>query len=171
MEVLAADGSSISLRQALLPLLAECLGGDGGQRVAAPGTQLKSQPSTPLARAGNGAGSMAASESIDGEAPLAAAATETSSGTDQAAAPAPAEESDKGEAGAAAAADGAPSPVDAGGVAATAAESLLDLAAAERRLLVGGASPPRDAPLAWLHAQLHAGDYLLYAVLPVPQAR
>jgi autophagy-related protein 5 len=54
-------------------------------------------------------------------------------------------------------------------VTATAAESLLELAAAEGRLLVGGASPPLDAPLAWLHAHLHAGDYFLYAILHVHQ--
>ena len=169
VEVLAANGSSISLRQALLPLLAECLGGYGG-RVAAPGTQLESLPSTPLARPGNDTGSVAASESVDGEAPPVAAASEASSGADQTATAAPAEGSDNGEAAAAAAAaEGAPSPAGAGGVTATAAESLLELAAAERRLLVGGASPPLDAPLAWLHAHLHAGDYFLYAILHVPQ--
>ena len=36
--------------------------------------------------------------------------------------------------------------------------------AALRRVLVAGISPPLDAPLAWLHANLHAADYFLYVV-------
>jgi autophagy-related protein 5 len=48
-----------------------------------------------------------------------------------------------------------------------AAERLLEQAAAEQRLLVGGTTPPLDAPLAWLHAHLHAPDFFLYIVLHI----
>lgn len=34
-----------------------------------------------------------------------------------------------------------------------------------RAVIVNGVQPPLDAPLAWLHAQLHAPDYFLYIVV------
>jgi autophagy-related protein 5 len=37
--------------------------------------------------------------------------------------------------------------------------------------LVGGVAPSLQAPLAWLHAHLHAPDYFLYVVVRADLAR
>lgn len=167
-------------------------GGAGSEGVQSqPGTPaaaaggVQSQPGTPAAAAAAEApkaadhdGGMSPSPSADVE--LAAAPSAEAPGS-AAAAAAPGD--DEGGSSAAAAADepAAPSAAAAaaaaeagdGGIAAadgssSQAAALLDEAAAAGRVLVGGTAPPLDAPLAWLHANLHAPDYFLYVVAHVP---
>lgn len=202
MAALAQDGSPVSLRQALLPLVEEFLrhrGSSGGAgslaasmaappspgAAGAPATRaVQSLPGTPVARSSSlledGGGTPVAQLSADAELP---AAAETSAGqlgaTDGA-------EASGSSAAAAAAGPEAPAPASAAegsgvdeqaaaaaGDATLAGEAaaLLEQAAADRRVLVAGTCPPLEAPLAWLHAQLHAPDFFLYVVLHLPLAR
>ena len=192
---LGAGGEPVSLRQALLPLLEEALlrcGGNGrggadaaGSAAATGGAQ--SQPSTPssataaaaaaaaAAKGGDAGGGISPSPSADAELPAAPSAEASGSGAAEAApndgagssSTAAAEQPAAAgvpEAAVDAAADGAA----AAGTAPSQATALLEAAAAAGRVLVGGTSPPLDAPLAWLHTNLHAPDYFLYVVAHVP---
>lgn len=196
---LAPDGSPVSLRQALLPLVEEILrhrssGGSLAASVAAPPSPMaasaaggvQSLPGTPVARsssnmAEDGGVMPAAQASTDAELPVASEASggrvgaadgdEASSSSTAAAAAA---EPPPPAAGASDGAGNAGQPTEAAaGEAAQAGEAaaLLERAATDKRLLIGGTCPPLDTPLAWLHAQLHAPDFFLYAVLHLPLPR
>lgn len=143
---LAADGSPVSLQDALLPLVSECLQRHGVSGTAA-AAGVQSQPGTPRAR-GSSVG-----DSGDGGTEAAAPAAESSKGCETGSSMAALSLADGRAAG-------TPDPS-----AAAEAAVLLEQAAAAQRLLVGGAAPPLDAPLAWLHAQLHAPDFFLYVTL------
>ena len=189
---LAADGRPLSLRDALLPLLEECLpgrsgsGSGGGGELAAsvaapasPAAAVQSLPGTPVARSssagedGGGGGSATpaaqASASTDAELPPAPEASEGQpSGTDgdEASSSMAAAGATAGIPAAAAAAG-----MEGSGAPAGEAAAQLEQAAADGRLLVAGVTPPLDTPLAWLHAQLHAPDCFLYIVVHLPLAR
>ena len=114
----------MSLREALLPLVAACLG------AAEPRSPAGERP--PSA----GAGPVSPSAASDSG----AAAEGQALGDDQQ------QQAQQPEAG----------------------EPPGELAWVEARMqqvLVAGISPPLEAPLAWLHAQLHAADYFLYVVV------
>lgn len=197
---LAADGSPIILRQALLPLVEEILrhrssSGSLAASVAAPPSPMaasaagavQSLPGTPVARsssmAEDGGGVPAAQASTDAELPVASEASggqlgategeeaSSSSTATAAAAATPAvatgASDGAGNAGQSAAGEAAAGEAAQAGEAA----ALLERAATDKRLLIGGTCPPLDTPLAWLHAQLHAPDFFLYAVLHLPLPR
>lgn len=165
VEALAADGSAVTLRQALLPLLAECVTGSRGADSTAasltvPATLLAaSSGSTTLV--GNDRGSLEAATASSDAKPAAepevgAALVEAGSGAAESGdASSPARDSTSNAAG--------HDETGVGG--ATESTCLLEASVAQRRLLVAGTTPPLDAPLAWLHAQLHAPDFFLYIVL------
>ena len=170
VEAEAADGGSISLREVLLPLLAECLAAGGGAAAGKAAPAAQSLPSTPVGRSSSAAGDGGASGSEPGagtgaEGLVAPTAAEEAAGAAEAE---PGQDApDQQSSGAQAAAEEADGAVQAAAEpdGTAAAASWLEAAAAERRLLVGGVTPPLDAPLAWLHAHLHAADYFLYIVV------
>ena len=113
-EAQRADGGFVTLREALLPLVAASLGGGGGSS----NSQAGEQPASPGPAAGREPAGAAQSleERQGGEPP------------------------------------GQP-------------QQLAWVEARMQQVLVAGISPPLEAPLAWLHAQLHAADYFLYVVV------
>lgn len=184
---LAADGRPLSLRDALLPLLEECLprrGGSSGSggalatSAAAPPSlvaAVQSLPGTPVARSsstadgggGSGSATPAVQASADAELPPALEVSEGQPrGTDGDEA-----SSSLAAAGAATGAAATAAMMQGGGAPAGEAAAQLEQAAADGRVLVAGVTPSLDTPLAWLHAQLHAPDYFLYIVVHLPLAR
>jgi autophagy-related protein 5 len=165
VEALAADGSAVTLRQALLPLLAECVTGSRGAdstpaSLTVPATLLAASSGS-TALVGNDRGSLEAATASSDAKPAAepevgAALVEAGSGAAESGdASSPARDSTSNAAG--------HDETGVGG--ATESTCLLEASVAQRRLLVAGTTPPLDAPLAWLHAQLHAPDFFLYIVL------
>lgn len=191
---LAQDGSPVSLRQALLPLVEEFMrhrsGGGGSSSgaaaLAAPASPMaasaaggpQSLPGTPVARSSSiaedagGSDTPAVQRDVDAELPAASEASEGHLGPMDGDEPSSSSAAATTAAAAAAAAEISGS-AEAAGVAHQTGEAgaLLEQAAADKRVLVAGACPPLDTPLAWLHAQLHAPDFFLYVVLHLPLAR
>ena len=173
----AADGSPVSLRQALLALLEECL--VEAAATAAPAAPPAAASTAVLAasaaappRAGDEAAAAAGEGGADGG--EAEAAEEGAAPSAEPSVQASSTSLDGGSSAAAAAAAGpatepaaAEAPAAGGSLAAgsAAASKLLDRVAAAHGVLVGGAAPPLAAPLAWLHTQLAAADHFLYVVL------
>ncbi len=146
------DGSPTTLQQ-LLAALAPGLFPEGAAPAGAEPGQQQGGSST---SAGAGAGAGAADR------PLASAAAEA--GGDEGAA---ADGAAAGGSGAAAA-----SPSARGQRQLSQQLSGLSLQQGARaKVLVGGVSPPLQAPLAWLHAHLHGPDYFLYVVVRADLAR
>lgn len=179
---LAADGSGITLRQALLPLVEECLADASAEDAAASPAPGAAGPGV-QADQGGAEGGRPAGTDADAEAPPEPAEAEASScshdGVVVPGSPGAAEPSSTpanmpvAEAASAAeearAAGRTPVPAAAAAVQ-TAAGEVLERAAAARGLLICGTAPPLDAPLAWLHAQMHAADHFLYVVLHLGRA-
>ena len=172
----AADGSPVSLRQALLALLEECLAEAAATAApaappAAASTAVLAASAAAPPRAGDEAAAAAGEGGADGG--EAEAAEEGAAPSAEPSVQASSTSLDGGSAAAAAAAGPATEPAAAeapaagGSLAAgsAAAGKLLDRVAAAHGVLVGGAAPPLAAPLAWLHTQLAAADHFLYVVL------
>ncbi|PSC68877.1 autophagy 5 [Micractinium conductrix] len=176
----AADGSPVSLRQALLALLEECLAEAAATAApAAPPAAASTAVLAASAAAPPPAGDEAAAAAGEGGADggEAEAAEEGAAPSAEPSVEASSTSLDGGSSAAAAAAAGpatepaaAEAPAAGGSLAAgsAAAGKLLDRVAAVHGVLVGGAAPPLAAPLAWLHAQLAAADHFLYVVLHLP---
>ncbi|KAL4430838.1 hypothetical protein ABPG75_006094 [Micractinium tetrahymenae] len=193
----APDGSSVTLRQALLPLIEECLAetlpeDPAGGPTAAAGAAAVDTAGGQAAEGGAEGGGLAGA-SADAESPRPAEAEASASSLDggatgsrdaaelsgTGAASAATEAAEAGEPAAGELAAGAPAEslaaaaaaaAAAGTAAQAAAATALERAAAARGVLVCGTAPPLDTPLAWLHAQMHAGDHFLYVVLHLGRA-
>ena len=117
-EAQRADGSFVTLREALLPLVAASLGGGGAGAVGGRNSQAGEQPASP--------GPAAVQEPAD--------VAQSLEGQQQ---------------------QGGEPP----------GQQLAWAEARMQQVLVAGISPPLEAPLAWLHAQLHAADWFLYVIV------
>eukprot|EP00887_Chlorella_sp_A99_P005378 scaffold1.g5378.t1 len=181
-EAQAADGSLVSLRQALLPLVAECLRagwGRGAGAVASEGGLASPTKQQELQEQQQQQQQAEQQEEPESKPSTAAAAPRSASDAEAG----DADGSDAG-AGEPSSAEKAPRssevtqeplpPEPSGAVLQQAGpqKDAADGTAVEEALeevVVAGIRPPLDMPLEWLHTQLHAADYFLYVVVQLKE--
>lgn len=164
VEAQAPDGAGVSLRQALLPLVAECLASAGGGsdveleqgRASAVPTSSSSSIRVEVGGHEQRQEQQQAESGRDGSLPSMPGVVAGSGGSEA--------EGDGAAVGSPSVGTKAAAAVEAVGTNSEGG-ALAAAEAAITEVVVAGISPPLEAPLLWLHSQLASADQFLYIVV------